>query len=149
QAWDQNPPIYWLFTEVRTIKPLSQAGNPAGNKFQADSWLQTYLAGWAETRFNEDPKTIADRDRDKLGRTPLSVSVAVTEGTPGKEEPRMLVFGSASWVSNARVSEGVRYGELNFELFRSCLQWMRGRPDIGKTADPKEMKTFSLSPTPE
>jgi hypothetical protein len=65
---------------------------------------------------------------------------------PTKQEPRLVVFGDASWVSNKEISRG---GSGNFELLRSLLSWLRERPDVGKMADPKERNFFTLQASPE
>jgi hypothetical protein len=44
----------------------------------------------------------------------------------------MVVFGDASWVSNASMAG--RYGGDDYDLFVSCLNWLRQRPDIGTQA---------------
>ena len=61
-----------------------------------------------------------------------------------KQEPRMVVFGDASWVANQEIS---RPG--NFDLMYGALNWLRERPEIGQMAEPKERKFFSLNASPE
>src|SRR5262249_10899528 len=98
------------------------------------------------------------KDQEKLARAlirggvPLAVKVSEGEGAPpqipGHEfmrdqqresQPRMVVFGSANWTANSEV--GGRDGRAYRELFVNCVNWLRGRPDIG--TQPIEAKTRS------
>ena len=63
-------------------------------------------------------------------------------GPPPATKPRLAVFGSASWVGNARVDEQ-RAAEPNFDLFVSTLDWLRERPtNIG--VEPRTFKNYSM-----
>ena len=57
-----------------------------------------------------------------------------------------MVFGDASWVANQGIS---RQNSGRFELFVSVLNWLRENPEIGKMADEKERKFYTLGATPE
>lgn len=98
-----------------------------------------------------DPATLAAdlrKDREKLveriTQNPPTVAVTVSEGKgappiPGHEfmqnretQPRLVVFGDASWVSNREIAG--RQGADNYDLFASCVNWLRERPDVGTQA---------------
>src|SRR5262249_26337299 len=85
----------------------------------------------------------------------IPLAVAVTEPRASdrmdphafmrEQEPRLIVFGDATWVTNQFMVEGGGFG--HYELFASTLSWVRERPDIGKTASPKERAVFVLGGT--
>jgi hypothetical protein len=145
-------------------RPVSaEVTNPAGpNRYTAEDLVITLpLPGQyivVDSNLSADPQTVAaelrsneDKLRQRLVRRPLPLAVTVSEGGSeappirGHEfmrtesQPRAVVFGDATWVSNAEV--GGRQGRRNRELFVSCVNWLRGRPDIG--AQPVEAKTRS------
>jgi hypothetical protein len=97
--------------------------------------------------------------RSKLITKPLSIAVAVTQPKmpenfddpharlQQKQEPLLVVFGDAGWVSNREIAATNR---PNFDLFVSLVSWLRERPEIGKkAADAKERPYFNLNVTPE
>jgi hypothetical protein len=165
----------WLFTEVRTVDPAFPQNNPKG-RYISETLLfapgRYTLLESGKLRANPVEyvdSLLKDFDRDEnrrkelqglLSPRPLSVAVTVTEpkGPPAnddphafmrqqtKQEPRLVVFGDASWASNKEISRG---GSGNFELLRSLLSWLRERPDVGKMADPKERNFFTLQASPE
>ena len=63
----------------------------------------------------------------------------------GEPKPLMVVFGDATWISNSAVA--ARSGADNYDLFVSCVNWLRERPDIG--VQPVDDKTRSLYRLPE
>jgi len=94
-----------------------------------------------------------------LAKKPPAVAITVTQpsepepsGDPHarlrgmKQEPRLVIFGDASWAANQGIS---RQNSGRFELFVSILNWLRESPEIGKMADEKERKFYSLGATPE
>jgi hypothetical protein len=118
---------------------------------------------WVESDLRASPEVLASelrKDRDKLrqkvSRSAIPVGAAVSEGAgatppiPGHDfmretQPRMLVVGDSSWVANREF--GGREGQNNRELFVSCVNWLRGRPDIG--TQPVEAKTRAEFRLPE
>ena len=119
------------FDTVRVVKPAEGATG----RFKAETILQADpealdMDFWIENnaealkhRANfwlDNPQAIFQR----FVKEPVPVAVAVTETEgAGKDEtsrPRMVVFGDAEWVSNARLvnSRG------NYSLFASSLEWM-------------------------
>jgi hypothetical protein len=159
----------FFFTDVRIVQPASAGQSAMGSRYTADTIFQVPAgAVWAESNLQADPKQLVDSIqtagdvkgmREKLSRKPLSVAVAVTEPqapTPSDDphammrqeaQPRMVVFGDATWVSNREMREGTNSG--NYELFASVLSWLRERADIGKKADPKERKVYVINTDPE
>lgn len=162
----------FLFTDVRTLQIVPSDPNNPFNRYSADAFLvgRERITLLEKPPFHADPaKYLIDmlkgaETEDKLRqelqslltKTPPIVAAAVTEpkepaaeGDPHarlrtKQEPRMVVFGDASWVANKEISQ-----PGNFELFVSILNWLRERPEIGQMAEPKERKFFSLSTSPE
>jgi hypothetical protein len=171
-AFANEPPF--LFTDTRSLdvipsnpnNPLNQ--NSAEVLFQAPDRI-TLLeppplhpdpTGYMEELLKDVEKDDSRRQTVKglLSQRPPALAVTVTEpkepdpsGDPHarlrmKQEPRMVVFGDASWVANQAIS---RENSGFFELFVSTLNWLRERPEIGKMADDKERKFFTPSTTPE
>jgi hypothetical protein len=144
--------------EVRTVEASHAPG--ASPDYQAETLLlaipQYYI--WKETNLNTDVaaevQDLRKRPDDlvnKMSKEALPVAVAVTEqGAPPNpadphafmnrpQEPRMVVFGDATWVDNKHMGD-TGY----FDLFTSSLAWLRERPDIGKL-EPKERKPFFVA----
>jgi hypothetical protein len=148
-----------LMHDVRTVDAAHAPG--ASPDYQAEPILLAapQFGIWKETNLNTDviaevealtkPERFEDLQK-KVSRTPLPVAVAVSEmGAPPdpsdphgfmnrQQQPRMLVFGDATWVDNKHMGEAGQ-----FDLFTSSLAWLRERPDIGKL-EPKERKLFVL-----
>jgi hypothetical protein len=149
----------------RTVRPVRPAAtNPqAGSPYTAETILQAppnfYL--WLETNMDADmaARAAALRKLDvaelrkQLTLEDVPLVVAVTEAGPAPppggdphegfkprpQEPRLVVFGDASWTSNREMASG----EL-FDLFTGSLAWLRGRSDVGALADPKDRKAFLI-----
>jgi hypothetical protein len=162
---DDQPEIF-LFNNVRTI----EAGNTnpqGGSPYTVDSlMLVPAVQGiWRETDLARDPSTLAaelrkPENRNKLAETlsRADLSIAVTVKTsrggmpriPGheglmKEQPRMVVFGDADWVTDQYING--QLGGLYYDLFTSCLAWLRERSDIGTSANAevKQRKAYKLN----
>ncbi|MHB1422326.1 MAG: Gldg family protein [Gemmataceae bacterium] len=60
-------------------------------------------------------------------------------------QPRLVIFGDASWISNALL---LRPSPNNFNLFVSCLSWLVERPDIGGRVPPTEHDIYELKAAP-
>jgi hypothetical protein len=124
--------------------------------------LQAYA--WKETNLNRDVvaevQTLAKPDNqqklaDLISREPLSVAVAVTDvgaADPNDphafmkqqqgQQPRAVIFGDATWLSNARMGE-----EGLFDLFTGSVSWLRERPIITKAGtESKTRKGYALRP---
>jgi hypothetical protein len=155
------------FDDARTVEP--KAGEPGG-RYTTETLVQTYPRelAWVEDDLSADPAALVAalrRDPEKLAkkfsRSPISLAVAVTEGKGappmppghppvggGDQQPRMLVFGDASWVSNRLINSQI--GTFNYDLFSNSLSWLRERPDIGtEYAEGKIRPEYTLSATPE
>jgi hypothetical protein len=170
-AFAQEPPI--IFFEARPVSPKSPEANQPSTAYSAETIFQDrFLSMIEKPPLHADPrdylqKLIKDSRNDKerakafeasLSET-VSVAVAVTSWAPpsgdddprafmrqGNQQPRMVVFGDATWISNKEIT---RPGAGGYELFLSTLSWLRERPNIGKTADPKERKFYTLSASPD
>jgi hypothetical protein len=67
------------------------------------------------------------------------------EGLRGESQPRLVVFGDATWVSNQAIAG--RNGRDNYDLFASCVNWLRERPDVGAQPIPdKTREEYKLPP---
>jgi hypothetical protein len=99
------------------------------------------------------------RLRNWLQANPLpSIAVAVSESSgnvprlPGhenllKEVPRLVVFGASDWVSNDMLN--TQDGSFFADLFSSCVSWLHGRSDIGRSAEGKSRKEYLFHPSPD
>jgi gliding motility-associatede transport system auxiliary component len=159
-----------LFSGVRTVDP-----KPSDPSTPRSYTAQSLLLSPDKRQLVEKPALQADplaylegmiKDEanmkeveSKLIKKPLSIAVAVTQpkGPENfddpharlnqKQDPLLVVFGDAGWVSNQEVSRNDR---PNFDLFVSLLSWLRERPEIGKkAADAKERPYFTMSTPPE
>jgi hypothetical protein len=146
---------YFAFFEPRVLRP-APVGSPA---LQTQTLLASIedLPVWTESDLRTPPSQLlralaADpKGRERLTQS-LPVAILVSEsagpppspmgGPPPATKPRLAVFGSASWVGNARVDEQ-RAAEPNFDLFVSTLDWLRERPtNIG--VEPRTFKNYSM-----
>lgn len=153
--------------QVRTVEPVSSRGGPPSG-YQVERLFFAQPPAWSETNLRADPVDLVEAltkpERlqefiNKVNKELLSVAVAVTaprnanaaaspHGMPPQEqEPRLVVFGDASWVTNPVVREGS--GTRSYDLFASSLAWLRERPDIGITANAKERQVFILNKPPD
>jgi hypothetical protein len=150
------------FSDARTVN--AQPANPtAPSRYTTEDLVFTlpapdqYVVRVAD--LNSPPDVYAaelrkkqniDRLRREVSARPLPLAVTVAEGEgappqiPGHDfmretQPRMIVFGNAGWISNSEVD--ARNGRIYRELFINCVNWLRGRPDIG--TQPIEAKTRS------
>lgn len=136
------------FYDARTVTSASTPGAPSRNTVEDLIFVLPQTLPWAETNLQADPSALVDelrRDQQKLlnkvSERPLSLAVTVVEGKsptppiPGHEfmanegEPRMVVFGDASWITNNLLLQAT---PDNFALFSSSLSWLAGRHDIGE-----------------
>jgi hypothetical protein len=157
--------VPFTLRDVRTVSPLA-AGPGGAGRFTVEPLLLALpdLWIWAETNLEASPQALqaealSNREQlaKKISRSPLTVAVAVSEGKnppppmpghpplpPSESEPRMLVFGSGSWLSSQALSG--RSASDNLDLATSSLRWLRGKMDIGPST-PKNREEFRL-PTP-
>jgi hypothetical protein len=149
--------VLFNFYDARTVGALSE-GNPgaAGSPFTVDQVIiepPNYLI-WTLTDLNKDPVAVV-RDviksrktlQDTISQRPLCLAVTVSEPKAAmpqnphdfrnrEGEGRMVVFGDATWVSNAFMAAGGREGgsaraRNHLDLFTSSVNWLRGRADLG------------------
>jgi hypothetical protein len=152
----------FTFTNASTVDALNRAGGGATTVEQL-VLVPPDQEIWAEKDASRDPAGLAAalrKDPDKaekvLSQQPLCLAVAVSEGGGGnlprdrahaslvKETPRLVVFGNADWVDDQAL-RGAK-GQANYDLFTSCLSWLRERPTVGKTTiGPKERKVYDLN----
>ncbi|HBI42269.1 MAG TPA: hypothetical protein DDY78_05345 [Planctomycetales bacterium] len=156
----------FVFEDVRTVKAL-----PGGGAVKAEELLVTASNPvWVQTDLTEKPSVAAAaKAKDANARfsdEPIIVAVAVSETGPapgmpndpihsragGEAHPRLIVVGNADWISNLGLVSG-RDGKMKYDLFTSCLSWLRGEPDIGASAvnldEDKVRPRFTLSLSPD
>jgi hypothetical protein len=158
----------FFFNEARTVDP--RPSDPASPRNYS---AQSLLLAPDRNQLLENPPLQADpaaylqgmlknnrkEAEARLIKEPLSIAVAATQPkapesleeihsrTPQQQDPFLIVFGDASWVSNSEISRNDR---PNFDLFVSLLSWLRGRPEIGKkAAEAKERPYYTLSTQPD
>src|SRR5262249_29770507 len=142
----------FLMVGARTVEPKQ----PAQGDFSAEVLFEANGEIASETDLRTEATALARdlRTPERLGQVRAQLqkgqpSVAVSVTTPralpqdndphamlrhSEREPRMVVFGDATWVTNRYVTEGVPF---NFPVFASTLSWLRERADIGTKAEAK------------
>jgi hypothetical protein len=152
------------FYDARTV---GSANTPdAANRFTVEDLILVLpqTLAWAETNLQADPTALANelrRDQQKLlnkvSDRALTLAVTVTEGKssmppiPGhpfvgnEGEPRMVVFGDASWITNNLLLQAT---PDNFALFSSSLSWLAGRHDIGERIPTSTRSVYRLKIAP-
>ena len=154
------------FSDAQTVDPV--AAQAPGKLVEQLLVTLRGLPVWREKDPNVEPfallqKMAQDDDlADKmLSRVPLCVAVAVSDqgagpapNIPGhegltKDSPRMVVFGTASWLDNESLSGAG--GVSNMDLFTSSLSWLREKTAAGDTStiESKDRKLYSLGLTEE
>jgi hypothetical protein len=150
--------INWVFEDVRSIIGVAdRQGLSAQTLLVANPQLVVEAVG----DLNIDPIAWAERVRgdkkkflDLVEARPISIAVTVAESSGGgmprdqahaqllKEKPRMVVFGTASWVSDDLL--GTNLGMGNIDLFTTCLSWLRERPAAGQSVPDRTRKLYDL-----
>jgi hypothetical protein len=129
------------FFEVRQLQVRNP---PPSTGYMIDVLAQTRPNSAA---IQTDLGRVAQRVVDRPSEEPIPFAIAVSERSPGgegKAEPRVLVFGDATFVSNVFMME--RQSDIFFDLFSSGLGWLRERPgNIGIA--PKRTEMYSLEPS--
>jgi hypothetical protein len=161
--------ILFRFSNARTVEAAAEKG---GNAAVEPLMFPLMSQGvWLDTDFTVEPldqKRFFSRQENRqkliqaLVRRQLSMAVAVSDQGPGgmprdrahaglggKETPRMVVFGSASWIKDSELS-----GEVEAErvaLFTSCVNWLAGEEkDVGGEAkDTKIREVYKPNVTSE
>jgi len=140
-------------TDVRMVDAASQPDR----KVKPVPLLGTIGRTWLEDNLNASPEEVRDRllleeqdgkhelaDRKQLSDDPRPVGVMVTEtgSSPGRvhgtETPRLVVVGSASWVTDQWVR-----ARGHTELFTACAAWLMQRPDIPPQSKGNEPATYT------
>jgi hypothetical protein len=152
-----------LAIPLRDVRSVSAARTPPG--FTVEPILQTISPRdqpvWKEPNLNADvSKTIIDALKKpeaaraleaRFSHEPIPVAVAVgkDKGSDPTDphasfrknmEPRMVVFGDATWATDPYV--GSPNGGIVFDIFSGSLSWLRDRPDLGTLIPPKERDRY-------
>lgn len=166
-----DPTLFWFF-DTRSVTSLNE-GNPTGqmSPFQVRRMLMVSpeFQIWSETNFGKNLNLEVDslllnpeERKARVSNEPIGVAVAVSEPrqqqqqpinphrAPGEDaEPRLVVFGDASWVSNMSMAErarGPNFSAEHYDLFTSCVSWLRERPTVGLKAKPRTEYTLKAAP---
>jgi hypothetical protein len=155
------PCAFYNGSRTVDVKPAGPQSNP---RYRAELMmivpqLQQQRV-WAENNLQTDPVTlIKEFDRrgqlgKKRGEEDLPVAVAVTENIPGaaggphammpgEEKPRLIVFGNGALLSNRLVDKSSLTQFPYYDLFTSCVAWLRERPtNIG--IEPKNRDYYAF-----
>jgi hypothetical protein len=167
KAFSASPTTVTLFTfeNVRSVEPLdSKGGGRSVDKIMiAPSQFDIVV----DTQLNADPVDLANglrgdeaRLEKMISKKSVTIALAVSDGgtPPGmprdaahssqlKDTPRMVVFGSAGWVSDEGL-EGGR-GTLRADLFNSCVSWLREKSSVGAKIESKKRKEYDLIIAPQ
>jgi hypothetical protein len=137
--------IPFLFNNVRAILPVEKGTRSVDRIMEAPP----RYAVWTEANLNRDPSALVSalrQDEDLAIKTlsdkPITVGVAVSDSSspPGmprdaahagqlKDTPRMVVFGTASWITDDSLASGRASSQI--DLFENCLLWLREKSGIG------------------
>jgi hypothetical protein len=163
---DEGLLLFYLY-KARTVD-ASPAANPPGAPapYTSETLLNTLPIQrlLVDTNLDASPRGLieelarsgAQKINERLSRTPVSLAVTVVEGKapapfPGHEfeakegQPRLVVFGDASWISNAFLQQ---FAPNHFNLFSSCLSWLAGRADLGTRVPPTQHDLYRLKAAP-
>lgn len=146
------------------VRTLSKQSPPPGanSPYDVSPLLEAMPPTLSQTNFREDARTFVANlfeHREELIRqahqAPVPVAMAVTSprdmsGNPharlGPQQPRMLVFGDVTWITNPNMSERSR--EPSYDLFTSSLAWLQERPDVGASSESKERNIYAPQMSP-
>ncbi|HZT82624.1 MAG TPA: Gldg family protein [Gemmataceae bacterium] len=149
-------------TDVRMIRPKA-AGRPGQSAVQAEVLLMTVDPPvWPESDLRDPQELVNDltssperaKEVQKKLALSLPAAVAVSEGgmpfnphqRGGGQKPKMVVFGNATFVSDAALAGGrgrAEGGDLHYSLVAGSLAWLRERPQtIG--IPPKKRDVYTM-----
>lgn len=151
----------FYFENARTVEPAQKEGGPkAVDRLML---IPPDLLIWAETDLARDPVATRDALRDNeeraekiISQTPLCIAVTVADSgsAPGvprdaahsalqKDTPRMVVFGTSSWITDDGLT-GNREA-LRLDLFQSCVSWLREKSSVGVSVPPKSRPEYDIN----
>lgn len=156
--------IGFQFEDVRTLEKAATPGSSLTVDPLVVTWQNQALL--RQTDLSEPPLAFLrdlGRRRGEINKhlleEPATLAFAVSEGNPlanipghenvagGSVQPRLVVFGDATWVSNTWMERNAGIVH-HANLFASCLAWLHGRPDIGADVTSHERQLFTLNATP-
>jgi hypothetical protein len=164
---DENPiaaafaPLRFVLYGVRTVDaPTGTEQRPSNFRTESLIVAAPEQIVWAETDVATPATELilelerkGELDKRITGRIP-SLGVVVTETAPSGLDPhaglrpgtpRLIVVGDSTFVCNAVISDRGS-GRRFFDLFSSCLAWLRERPsNIG--IEPKKADVFAFTPS--
>jgi hypothetical protein len=158
--------VPFKFRLARSVDPAAGAEGPV-SRFNVQSFVVGYGPVWSEKNLTLDAEAKAEQLRKNDAELEKAVgkgfpTIAVTATEPrmgarsnphafmggGEQQPRLVVFGNAAWISDSIMSEPSFRGP-NFALFTSCMSWLRERPDVtSDISESDERKLFVLEPKP-
>lgn len=146
----------FVWSAVRTIRPATETGGD----FVASPLFTTLAAEgryqWAEEKPQDVLKDPEAFEKKAGTRTPtLPIAVTVREKKPldpndvhSQGKPRLVVFGDATWVSNAYLNDP-RMGRFSYLVFTSCLSWLQERYSEVTDVEPKTRKYYRVTIPPD
>ena len=146
----------FLIFNLRSARSVEAMDNKQDPRFTTVPLMFAMQRGgvWVETKIAANPAKIAAEmlrnpayRMEKIAQdADVSVAVSVTEkrseSSGPDQQPRLIVFGDASWVNDTEMNGP--NGELHFDLFGGCLSWLRERPDV-TTSESNQRDVFSLN----
>lgn len=154
-------------SDVRAVRVDTERPNTPLNRFQAEPLFLAYQYAWAESNLRTPADQLVEellKDENaaelnkKLNQAPAPVAVAALETAPpdpgdphagfrgGERKPRLVVFGSSSFVTNRNMGErGPDYG---YTLLSGTLAWLRDKPPT-MGLQPKRRNLYELNPDPD
>ena len=163
-----DSPRRFEFVNSQTVEPIAEQA--PGKLVEKLLVTPENFPAWRETNFDIEPFARVQKllnDRPLMNRTlsrdrdPMCIAVAVSDQGAGaapripgheglaKDTPRMVVFGTASWLDNESLAGADRVTHM--DLFTSSLSWLREKTAAGDTStlEGKERKLYSLGLTDE
>ncbi|MCS6976487.1 MAG: GldG family protein [Gemmatales bacterium] len=147
---------FFAWSEARSVRPATESGG----EYVASPLFTTLAAEgryqWAEEKPGEVLKDPEAFEKKASTRTPtIPVAVTVRERKPvdpndvhSQGKPRLVVFGDATWVSNAYINDP-RMGALSYRIFTSCLSWLQERYSEVTDVEPKTRKYYRVTIPPD
>jgi hypothetical protein len=161
EAFQDFSGLLFRLINARSVKPVSGAtGNFIVTPFLEAIRVREEVGRPTPYQWAEDnPKAILDnpeefqkKSRQKTDPPTIAVTVRDRQAKSGdvhaQGDPRIVVFGDATFVSNAVLSDR-RSGPIYYRLFSNSLSWLRKRDYEIAPVEPKTRKSYRVTITPE
>jgi hypothetical protein len=150
--------VAFRFEDARPLDRMeSRPGVPPNISAEPLIIVDPDLDAVTEKNLDANPLAVASELRrneaewkKRLPKEPLKLAMTVSArsmASPndphafmgGSQQPVMLVFGDATWIANRSMTVD------NFNLFTSCLSWLRERPALPDIAPAKTREEFTVA----